>query len=268
MLEFWSQGRRQTVRQVLEGAMADPAGWETRYGNYKHAALFTIRGGRGARGIRKYYAGWPTYIQLSGTNIRYLLELVDQALLAHLRGGGRIGDPISPDVQTLSAQAVGRKNLAELEGLTIQGARLTKLALGLGRVFQLMARQASGHAPEVNQFRVERTRARGNGDNDVDMLLRQGVMHLALLRSSGTKLTSEGDTRDWDYSLHPIFSAFFEFSHRRKRKMQLSPDEIAGLIDEPAVTIERILSRTDRVVDDLLPEQLQLFESFYRGAQG
>ena len=56
----------------------------------------------------------------------------------------------------------------------------------------------------------------------VARLLESAIMHLALLRFSGTKLTAESDTKDFDYAVHPIFSAFFAFSYRRKRKMILS----------------------------------------------
>ena len=88
-------------------------------------------------------------------------------------------------------------------------------------------------------------------------------MHLALSRRSGSKLAGEGGTRDWDYMIYPIFAPFFNFSYRRKRKMNLAPDQILALIDSPNPAIRRILAASNRSPDEPLPEQLRLFETFY-----
>src|SRR5205823_5327080 len=124
--------------------------WHEQYENYKHAYLFAIR--RGKRGIRKLFAGWRVFSLLAASNIRYLLELVDQALTGHLDESGDPTEPVSATVQTRAAQITGQKNLRELEGLSLSGAKLTRLLLGLGRIFQVMAEDPIGHTPEVNQF--------------------------------------------------------------------------------------------------------------------
>lgn len=243
--------------------------WREWLSNYEYAVLFTIR--RGKRGISKYYAGWDTFCHLAAGNIRYLLELVDQSLLAHIRNGHPLTVPVDQQTQTKVAIAVARKNLAELEGIGTHGAHLTKLLLGLGRVFGVMAAKPAGHTPEVTQFRMSdhdaATASSGNTQSTrVESLLKAGVMHLALLRSAGDKLVSEGETRDYQYSIHSLYSAFFRFSHRRKRRMILEDGEIAGLIDRPADTIKSILAKNNRQPEDeALPEQLLLFEGYYDG---
>jgi hypothetical protein len=72
------------------------------------------------------------------------------------------------------------------------------------------------------------------------------------------------DLKSYDYSIHPIFSPFFSFSHRRKRKMKLSPHQLLALVDEPSSAIRQILRQYDQPDDTPLPEQLQLFEGFYK----
>ena len=47
-------------------------------------------------------------------------------------------------------------------------------------------------------------------------------MHLALLRFAGSKLQVAGETKDYDYMVHPVFAPFFVFSSRRKRKMTIT----------------------------------------------
>jgi hypothetical protein len=67
--------------------------------------------------------------------------------------------------------------------------------------------------------------------------------------------------------LHPIFSALFAFSYRRKRKMVLSSTDILGLVNMPSSTIRDILKRNNRAIpepDEELPEQMNLFDRYLR----
>jgi hypothetical protein len=259
LFSFWAEGRNVSPEDIFRDFLTNRQEWDTRYDNYKHALLYTIR--RGKRGIQKYFAGWDVFTRLAATNIRYLLEVVDQSLLSHLRDGGDLSAPVPFKLQTAAAQTIGKKNLSELEGLTVHGAQLTKLLLGLGRVFQIMAADAFGHAPEVNQFHLSDQ----NGGEEIDNLLKSAVMHLALIRSLGNKLADEGDTKEYDYMVHPIYSPLFNFSYRRKRKMMLTASQVLGLVKSPKSTIREILAQSDRAysVEEPLPDQLRLFETYY-----
>jgi hypothetical protein len=88
-------------------------------------------------------------------------------------------------------------------------------------------------------------------------------MHLALIRYRGSKLQEDSDIRQWDFAVHPIFAPFFGFSHRRKRKIELSDAELLGLIDTPSQTIRAILTDQHRTFEDDLPEQMRLFAGYY-----
>lgn len=245
-------------------AFKDRVAWRRQYDNYHHAYLFAIRPRK--VGIRKYYAGWRTYCALASNNLRYLLELVDQALTRQLDSGGPLPGPVDVAVQTLAAQLTGQKNLQELEGLTIYGAKLTHMLLGLGRIFQVMAEDPIGHTPEVNEFKIERD-ADGERAQDEDKqvadLLQAAVMHLALLRYSASKLREDSDIKQWDFAVHPIFAAFFGFSHRKKRKISLSQEEMLMLVSDTSAGVKTILQRQNRTEPEELPDQLQLFEAVY-----
>lgn len=269
VLALLSGTRSDSLGALIEEWRSNPKQWSQRYENYKYSALFTVR--KGKRGFRKHYAGWDVFCLLAAGNIRYLLELVDSALLQHLEDTGALATPVPVDIQTRAAQETGRKNLRELEGLSIYGARLTKLLLALGRVFQVMAENPEGHTPEVNQFHLvpSPTTAEGSAEDEhkVNDVLRAAVMHLALLRFAGSKLQDPADTREYDYTIHPIFAPFFGFSHRRKRKMQLTAQDVLALINQPAGAIGSLLRKQNRTEESDLPEQLRLFESFYAGNQ-
>jgi adenylate kinase len=260
---FWARAHHLDLRDVLEERRRNIRAWRTRFANYKYALLFTIR--RGLPGIRKYFCGWRAFIQLSNSNIRYLLELVEQTLFLFLqREEGQFGEPIPPETQTRAAESVGKKNVGELEGLAVSGAQLTKLVLGLGRIFEVMARQLEGHAPEVTQFAIDDSAATSTEFED---LMNSAVMHLALVRASTTKRRGNdpADIRSYDYSLHPIFAPFFLYSYRKKRKIKLSQDHILGLVSPDGnsmiSTILRDHGRADK--DQPLPEQLMLFGRYY-----
>ncbi|ODP38763.1 hypothetical protein [Sphingomonas turrisvirgatae] len=258
VVDFWARSQQSPIGDVFADRAREPKSWDDRLGNYRFAVLFTLR--RRRPGIRKYYAGWRTYTLMAGSNIRYLLELVGQALLLQRRDEGSvIGDPIRPELQTQAATQVGRKNLSELEGLSVHGAQLTKLLLGLGRVFEVLASEPEGHTPEVTQFSLPDDAPLG----DAEQLLSAAVMHLALVRSVANK-RMELDLKGYDYSVHPIYSAFFVFSYRRKRKLKLTPNQLMALVREPKIGIRQILRQNNRGEGDYpLPDQLRLFEGFY-----
>lgn len=245
-------------------AIKDPVRWARRVNNHRYAMLFSIR--RGRVGLRKHYAGWPTICALAAGNTRFLLQIVTEIALAQQRLGHALEEPVPPDVQTRAAQEVGYRNLMDLEGIARDGASIVRLVLGLGRVFGIMASRPQGHAPEVNQF------ALSESSNSVELqkatsLLDSAVQHQALVDFAGNKLAKEsGETRTANYMLHPIYCAFFVFSHRKQRKLRLSADELIGFVEKPTSTIRRVLAKTDReqyLESDDIEGQLALFAEFY-----
>ena len=72
-------------------------------------------------------------------------------------------------------------------------------------------------------------------------------------------------SRDYDYMIHPIFSPFFVFSYRKKRKITLQSSSLLKLVLKPKVGIKEVLENSNRTesLDFKLPDQLQLFGSYY-----
>lgn len=255
-IDFWADSQGISVGSVFEERNSNPNKWKQRFDNYRFSMLFTIKSKKSD--ISKYYCGWQTYVLLANGNIRYLLELVGRSIQLNAKHG-TTQFPIDPDIQTKAAVSVAKKNLSELEGLSVSGAQLTKLLLGLGKVFEIFASNPRGHAPEYTQFHFS--------DNEVlpeetRKLLEAAVMHLALVRADSSK-RMEFETRSWDYAIHPIFSPFFEFSYRRKRKIRLQGEQVAGLIAEPKKWIQKIVSKHGVEPGEDHPQQMQLFEAYY-----
>jgi hypothetical protein len=253
LVQYRARQTNVDLERVMRDRASKPDVWRTFVENYRHAVLFQIADSKSQ--IRKLYCGWGTFTSLASSNIRYLLELVDHAFREHRRIGGVIGAPFSWETQTLAAQAVGRKNLFELEGFR-EGALLVKLTIGLGRLFQIMAQDGASHAPEQNQFSLQ---IAAEVPVDLQVLLTNAVMHSALIRIVSNKL-NKTDARSYDYGLHPIFSAFFGISHRKKRKIIIDPAELMLLVTSPTRGVNVLLSQHGRTApNEPLPEQLLLF---------
>ena len=262
-LDHWAGGAKLPLDDVFNDFLEHSRLWRTRYGTYKHSLLYTLRAGRRGVRTRKLYAGWKTYEQLAGGNIRYLLALVYRGLVQYLREieERSLAGSLSVETQTQAAKSVARERLEELEGLSADGTNLAQLVMGLGKIFGTMAVQAAGHTPETTQFGLA-TSASGDDEARAQELLRNGVMLLALRRLPATKPTGRDDIRQYDYMLYPLFSALFDFSFRKKRRTELSPADIVGLVQRQRQTVVRILERSNRTPDDaLLGDQLSLFEA-------
>lgn len=264
LIAYWAKVHNMTLIETIDNYIKNTSLWNQRYENYKYEMLFKIHKGRGKVGIQKYYSGWNTYILLSQGNIRYLMELIYRAYERHLNDKESIENPVSVKNQTIAAQETGLKNLTELEGLTKNGAQLIKILLGFGRIFNVIASEDGKFAPERNQFEIENSE---NLSTECQNILNSAVMNLALIRIPGNKLTDSSQTRESIYTIHPIYAAYFVFSHRRKRKLTICQEDFLGIINTHKETIKSILLKLKVPVESdekrKLPVQLSMFESYY-----
>lgn len=257
---YWASIHPISYKDIILDYTKNKKIWNIRYNSYKYEMLFKIRKGRGMVGIQKYYSGWNTYIKLANGNIRYLMELVYRAYEKHISGGSDLKFPVSYENQTYAAQDIGLKNLMELEGLWKNGAQLTKLLLGFGRIFNVLACEQVKSRPELVQFSIS-----GSTSNECDEILNAAVMNLALIRMPGNKLSDQNTTRDYIYAIHPIYAPYFVFSYRRKRNMNITESELLGVINDPKKYIKSILAKSNIKESEIneLPSQLLLFEEYY-----
>lgn len=236
-LAYWADIHHDSIKDTVRNYEYNTRSWDQRYDNYKYSLLFKIRRGRGQVGIQKYYAGWNTFVKLANGNIRYIMELVYKSCYLYLQDNGDITNPIPFDKQTEAAQEVGKKNLTELEGAWEKGVQITKLVMSLGSLFGKIAMFRGKSAPELVQFDVT-----GEMSERTLEIMNASVMNLAIIRMSSNKISGK-ELKTYQYSLHPIFAPYFQFSFRRKRKLSLKDAEILGCIDNPEETVDAILKR-------------------------
>lgn len=256
----WSESHHETPLDTLRYAIANPQSWRTRLGNYGYASLFTIR--QNKVGDRKYYTGWRTYCQLADGNIRYLIRLMYEALRLSITGGSTFQVPVSYANQTKAAAKVGETTIKDLQGWSRQGAALTRMALGLGSIFGTLARESAMTTPEVTQFRINFKSIGSAIEEKVDRLLSEAVGQGILISFDGDKNgRMSGATREMDYQLHPVFSPYFVYSPRRKRRTVINASDLLALTERETaqVAIRRVLKARAREIDSL-PVQLTIFD--------
>ena len=264
-LAFWHESENKPLLELADNWKQNESAWRTRLGNYGYASLFWLsKGNKGVR-IRKYYCGERVLLALAAGNIRYFLELIDSAIDIELNGRDQVDTTltISAKSQTLAAREVGKRRLNQLEGLADHGVQLKRLVLAIGKVFFELAREPNGKSPEVTSFVLSGSPACVEA---VSVLLEEGIAHLAFESDAKTKLTSKAEIRDNEYRLHRIFSAFFEISHRKKRRMNFdAKDLLAVLDDSPSKAISAMLDGKQQSTEGDLPAQMALFSAFYEG---
>jgi hypothetical protein len=262
-LKYWHESEKQSLIDLARDWKDNESEWKTRFGNYGFSSLFWLsRGNKGVR-IRKYYCGERVLLSLAAGNIRYFLELIDTAISEELEDHQKTDDLliISPKSQTLAAREVGKRRLNQLEGLADHGVQLKRLVLAVGKVFFERARAPNGKTPEVTSFILSGPQKEVA---QIQKLLDEGIAHLAFESDPKTKSTSTVEMRDDEYRLHRIFCAFFEISHRKKRRMTFDARHLIGVLEnQPSKAIAALLEDCPQSSEQELPEQLAFFSAFY-----
>jgi hypothetical protein len=263
MMATWARDHPdEPVIPAAQQARQEPGKWATHVSNYAYASLFWLSKGRKGARDRKFYTGKSALLLLASGNIRYVLELLNEGIRQQLDSSetwtGELR--LSADAQTDAAKLVGERRLQQIMGLSDRGAELRRVMLALGRTFFEFARDSS-KAPETTSFSLK-----GIPDDarKVASLLREGVSHLAFEAYPATKATTPSESREDEYRLHPIYSAFFEISHRKGRRALFDAADILLVLAQPRQAIERLLGRAQGKEEEL-PAQLAMFAEFFSG---
>lgn len=239
---FQAERTGKAINEIISGAVAEPHHWKNVKNNYGHLSLFSITRGLKGSDRQKFYAGANTYIELSGGNVRYLLELLDEALRelspgVELPSESELLYRISADIQTDAAVTVARRRLRQIEVLSDRGLEVLRLVMGLGTAFAALVREPGRYAPERTSFTL-----RGDRDS-IDYLmelLNEGSAILAFIRETANKRTTAIEPKDHEYRIHPILAPHFCIPYRRKRRSELDAKALReALHDKDAPSLVR-----------------------------
>lgn len=222
-----------------------------RYSEWVHNNLFGCILNFYAGGNRRcpLYSGYDTFVTMSKDNIRHFLELCYTSL-SHSDDLNEL-HKVSLDDQLVAVNYVSKNMLKEIKQFGPHGNMLYIFSMRLGNLFGELRKRESQSEPEQNQFSVK-----GGMTAECAQILRELVKWSVLYE---TKLTKQkGLEVGEEYQLNPIYSAFFTISFRKKRRIELTAEDVVKLYKGAEADYKHIIRRmTHRFAK---PDQLDLFE--------
>ena len=171
-----------------------------------------------------FYAGFPTFCQLAKGNIRHFLELCHKSF--RLEENRQIS--VNPIQQAEAARQASTGFLREVRSFGKCGNRLHTFVLRLGSLFQLAREDSKTSIAEQTHFSV--THGTGIPEQE-DSFIKEAVKYSVLLEFKDTKKKSQYQPESIEYVLNPIYAPFFHISYRKKRKLEISSEELKTIIN-------------------------------------
>lgn len=171
------------------------------------------------------FAGYQAYTELAHGNLRHMLELCYKALRQGDYGANQSAS-IPPVAQAIAARETSGAFLKDVRSSGRTGNQLYSFAMALGSLFALAHSRPAQSEPEVNHFVV---RGAGLSETQEDMI-REAVKWSVLFEDEETKVKEDVRTPRSQWVLNPIYAPYFNISYRKKRKLELTTDELAALL--------------------------------------
>lgn len=180
------------------------------------------------------YAGYETFLTMSKDNIRHFLELCYTSL-------SQSSDyeelhKVSIEDQMIAVKSVSGSMLAEIKKFGPKGNLLYLFSLRLGNLFEELRKRDSQSEPEQNHFSIK-----GALDKESQYIIRELVKWSVLYEDKLTKQKSI--ETGLEYIFNPIYSAYFTISYRKKRRIELTTEEIVALYSESDESYKSIIKR-------------------------
>lgn len=180
------------------------------------------------------YAGYETFITMSKDNIRHFLELCYTSI-SQSEDYGEL-HKVSIEDQIIAVKSVSGSMLSEIKRFGPKGNLLYLFSLRLGNLFEELRKRESQSEPEQNHFSIK-----GTLDAESQHIIRELVKWSVLYEDKLTKQKSI--EAGLEYIFNPIYSSYFTISYRKKRRIELTPEEITALYSESDETYKSIIKR-------------------------
>ncbi|UDM38421.1 hypothetical protein LIS44_00910 [Acinetobacter haemolyticus] len=171
------------------------------------------------------YVGFDTFVKLSGTCVRYFLELCHLAIDSNKYKEDLYDFKSSLKAQAEAANLASRKFHDEISGCGNHG-NLLKLIVGfLGRFFKLSQERKSQSEPEKTHFSY----IGDLPDSSLENILSEAIKWSVLLRVPETKVKNDR-FESYEYILNPIYAPYFGISYNKGRRLELNSEEMAVIL--------------------------------------
>lgn len=215
--------------------------------NYKQNILFQVIS---ECEQNKKYCGFDTFIKLSNSNTRTILEILHYAF-GDYDELGRAYDRVSVKKQTDAVNKVAKLSFEQIDYIPVNGYKAKNLANALGNLFAENLRDGRARKFEANSFSIRSTkRLTEDQTGELKDVLHDAIVWGVLIPSRANKIKNPGDIvfDGRDYVLHPVFAPFFKISYRKRQKCELKDVDIYSMFSpKPRKEIRRLSKEVNNV---------------------
>jgi hypothetical protein len=191
-----------------------------------------------------FYSGFRTFCRLSRGSLRHFLELCHKSIDQASADLGSIAWPIPKRLEAEAARQASTVFLGEIRSFGRLGNQLHTFVHRLGTLFELAQQRPSQSESERNHFAITSGRTQLKSE-DFDFL-EEAVKWSVLFEEPGTKKKDPNIPEGSEYILNPIYAPYFHISYRKKRRIDLSTDDLIVLIRGSVDAVKVMLSQFSR----------------------
>jgi hypothetical protein len=188
-----------------------------------------------------FYAGFRTFCHLARGSLRHLLELCHKSIDQASADLGSITWPVEATQQAEAARQASAAFLGEVRSFGAFGNQLYGFVHRIGTLFELAQQRPSQSESERNHFAITSGHAQLT-ETDWEFL-NEAIKWSVLFEESGTKKKDAGTPASSEYILNPIYAPYFHISYRKKRRIDLSTEEVIVLMRGSADEVKSLLSK-------------------------
>jgi len=175
-----------------------------------------------------FFAGFNTFCKLSRGNIRHFLELCHNSLTKAITIDESFDIPVSPQKQAEAAKQASTAFLGEIKSFGRYGEKLYGFVFRLGSLFDLAHRRLTQSETEQSHFSIRTGDALLTEQDNT--FLNEAVKYSVLFVDEDTKKKNAALMEAEEYLLNPIYAPYFHISYRKKRKLELSTNDVICLL--------------------------------------
>ncbi|EHU1441306.1 hypothetical protein A1Z85_RS10910 [Acinetobacter baumannii] len=206
------------------------------------------------------YSGFDTFYTMANGNLRHFLILCYKTLEIN-EMFELSNDQFSIDIQAHAAYESSNALIKEIRTLGKFGEKLRLFTLRLGNIFKTLQENPALSEPEQNQFTIN-SGDRNLSDDEIEFL-EEAKKHSILIEMVETKTKNKYNHDILDYLLNPIYSPYFNISYRKKRKIEISVEDFACILNGTESDYRLLLSSISKqgISSQTLPiKQLGFFD--------
>ncbi len=224
--------KKRTEEEIFSNLGSGSEKYKNWLHNYKKNIIFQISSE--CEQSRKY-CGFNTFIKLSNSNTRTMLEILHYSFGDYDKLGQVYGT-ININRQTKAVNRVSEASFNQIDYIPVNGYKTKNLVNALGNLFADCIQDQRIKKFEANSFSIITTsKLDKDMEKELRMVLRDAVVWGVLIPSKVNKVKNSGDIvlDGRDYMLHPIFAPYFKISYRKRQKCELKDVEIYSMLSRP-----------------------------------